>query len=750
MKIENTSKGINGGYHSNTGNEIPYEPYKLKVFSIVCENQSTAKATYTPETVINSSDSEAFAISGTASLNSILVFRVTFAMSEETGRNYPNQQQTRLYVYYGNPSMASGSSNSVTVKIPSKIYGTPSMFNSTVGYYSTNNASATYSGAADDSVYPSALTNAGFKFTASGTGTPETTANTQFNPFSVSVPGDKDYKDYVGTYNLTYNLKTIDTSNSDASYSGNTAINCQWILFDDAGLESIVHEYTSLDMQAADYTDTALWNAFATELNRAEVMLNNPGATATTPAALNTAFAAEKEALEAAYEALAESSTADYTALLKERLVEYADGDKEQNIRPKYTRWDYATVGYTRYDKSLSAVRDCLSNKEKSSVKVTEALRYNEAMAKTNVLFPDATTENSKTKALANLNTVYNTFNVYRSNYNATNYTPASTEAILKALDQAKDVIDGTGLDGTSVPKVSDYADARSDILTALNQLVTQPLNVSSLYSLVKNAQENYADNMYYTDDAWNAYQKALDVVNNVINDPYSLLPKDYTPSDVASVNAQITSTYIPNFQAAIDELLAHPYVSSLSGTVKGAVAYDFGKKIVAGSKVIDASDFIIVAPGSTIAKLATSFEFSKNTSRYTKDSEGNWNTYCSVEGSPTFKVYNTAGRLQTSTASKLRTGYTVNVTAPGIDVTYTIIVTGSDYNVNPTATTFANSPAKLAAVLPNVITNVGVDSLEVSQIMACDLNGDGRVDNTDLVLLKMWQNGSYTPYNLL
>jgi len=750
LKVENTSKGINGGYHSNTGNEIQYEPYKLKVVSIVCENQSGVKVNNASEANIASADSQAFSISGTATLNTMLSFRVTFKMSEEMGRNYGDPQEARIYVYYGNPSMASGTSNSVTVSIPSVIYGTPSMFNNAVGYYRTNNAAATYSGAAEDSVFPKALTDAGFTFSASGSGTPETTANTQFNPFSVSVPSTVDINDYAGTYNITYNLKTIDTSNSDASYSGNTAINTKWVLFDDAGLEGLVSQYTGMDLQAADFSNTALWNAFAAELNKAEVMLNNPGATATTPAALKAAFAAEVETLTAAYEALAESSTADYTELLKARLVEYADGDAENNIRPKYTRWDYATVGYTRYAKSLSAVRNYYNNKEKSSVKVTEALRYNEAMAKTNVLFPDAATDTSKAAALNNLKSVYNTFNAYRANYNPTNYTPESTEAILEALDQGASVIGGTGLDGTSEPKVSDYADARNDILAALNKLIAQPLNISALYSKVNAAKEQYNDNMYYTDDAWNVYEKALDAANTVINDPLSLLPKDYTAADVASVNAQITSQYIPNLESAIQVLQANPYVSSLSGMQKGAVAYDFGKKIVAGARVINASDYIIVAPGAKYSDLNKLFEFSKNTSRYTKDAEGNWNTYCSVEDTPTFKVYKANGSVQSSAGARLRTGWTVEVSAPsaGISNTYTIVVTGSSYDTNPNPTTFTKSRDTLATILPNVIANVGVDTFTDAQILSCDLNSDGRVDNTDLVLLKMWQNGTYVPYN--
>ena len=746
LKIENTSKGINGGYHNNTGNEIPYEPYKLKVLSITCENQSGVTVDCNSD-VINSSDSQAFSISGKATKNSMLTFCVSFSMSEESGRNYCDPQQTRIYVYFGNQTMASGTSNSVTVRIPSVIYGTPSMFNKAVGYYTTKDAAATYSGAADDSVYPKALTDAGFEFSATGSGTPETTANTQFNPFSVSVPSTVDINDYAGSYNITYNLKTIDTNNSEATYSGNTAISTKWVLFDDAGLESLISQYTGMDLQAADFSNTALWNAFAAELNKAEVMLNNPSATATAPADLKAAFAAEVETLTAAYEALAESSTADYTELLKARLVEYADGDAENNIRPKYTRWDYATVGYTRYSKSLSTVRDYYNNKEKSSVKVTEALRYNEVMAKTNVLFPDSATDISKAAALNNLKTVYNTFNAYRANYNATNYTPESTEAILEALDQGASVIGGTGLDGSSAPKVSDYADARNDILSALNKLIAQPLNISELYSKVTAAQAEYNDNMYYTDEAWNVYEKAMDAANTVINDPLSLLPKDYTASDVASVNSLIASQYIPNLESAIQVLQDNPYVSSLSGMVKGAVAYDFGKKIVAGSRVIEASDYIIVAPGTKCNELGKTFEFSKNTSRYTKDADGNWNTYCSIEGTPTFKFYKANGAEQTSLNVNLRTGWTIEVNAAsaGISNRYTVIVTGSAYNVNPNNKTF--TPATLATILPNVIANVGAGDFTDAQILACDLNGDGRVDNTDLVLLKMWQNGTYEPY---
>ncbi|MBR0414238.1 MAG: hypothetical protein IJI67_04115 [Clostridia bacterium] len=751
ITVTNTSKGINGGYHSSTGSEVQYEPYKLQVVSIQCVNDSNVTVSGVGDTtIVKSDESMNFPISGKATNNKVLEFLVTYKMSNELGSYKGSiEQQSRLYAFFGNRAFTSARSNSVTVKIPSTIYGTPSMLNSAVGYYNTNDASASYSGSAEDSVFPTALKNAGFDFKAANTGTPESTLDAQFNPFSVSVPSGVEIGNYAGTYQLTYNLKTMDTSAEGSSYGSNTPINVNWVLFDDGGLEKLVNSIVGEALQSGDFSNTDLWNTFEAELIHAQTMLKNPSSAGTTAAALTTAFANEKEVLENTYKALKESSTADYTGLLKERLVEYADGDPENNIRPKYTRWDYATVGYARYDSSLSTVRDYYQKKESSSIKVTEALRYNEEMAKPAILFADSTTEVSKGKAQTNLQTIYNEYNPRRSSYTADKYTPGSIEPLMEALDQAKQVLDGTGLDGQSAPKISDYADARSDILAALNKLIDQPLDIAALNALVTQVKEQYNDNMYYTDAAWNVFEKALATADQYINDPYSLLDEDYTAADVARVNAQITNEVIPQVNAAVQTLQDNPYISSLSGTATGAVAYDFGKQIVCGPKVIDASEYIIVPYGTTVANVSQFFEFSKNTSKYTKDDEGNWNTYCSVDGSPSFTIYNAAGRAQSSGLTKVRSDWTVTVTAPGIESHYTIVVTANVGNKSISASLFAQAPAQLATILPNVIANVGVDALKPAEILACDLNGDGMVDNTDLSLLKMWQTGRFTPYNI-
>ena len=762
IQITNTSKGINGGYHTGgnytSSGEVQYTPYKLKVDSITCLTDPSVKVDgVKATTVIDSDDSMQFPISGTTKgTNRLLEFLVIYRMSNELGTNYGPEQQVRLQVYYGNIAKASGTSNSVTVSIPSVIYGTPSMFNKAVSYYKTSDAAATWTGDASDSTFPKALTDAGFEFKASATGTPESTLNKQFNAFSVSVPSSVNIDSYAGSYDLTYNLKTKNTNDENGSYSANTAINVKWVLFDDSGLEGLVSGYAGQALQSGDFSDTALWNAFENELNTAFAMVNNPGAVATNAAALKSAFAAEAEALESAYDALIASSTADYSELLKQRLVEYADGDAENNIRPKFTRWDYATVGYTRYASSLSTVRDYYNKKETSSIKVQEALRYNEEMAKANILFADAQTAVSESGALSNLNTIYNTYSAKRDNdvYTARSYTPTSIEPLMEALDQAKTVIDGTGLDGTSAPKVSDYADARNEILAALNQLIDQPLDVAQLLALVEQYKEQYNDNMYYTDAAWNTYQKALALADKAINDPYEFVPEDYTPADVAAANAQIANEIIPQLQEAVQTLEDNPYVSSLSGIVKGAVAYDFGKKVVAGSAVIDAGSFIIVPYGTNVNALKTSFEFSKNTSRYNKDEEGNWLTYASTTGTPQFKIYDNKGVDKTgSGTTTIKSGFTVEVPINGNTYTYTVVVSGNVGGSSVSKALFNRLDSRGSAyfvsqVLPNVISNVGIDSLSDADILACDLNSDGMVDNTDLVLLKMWQAGTWVPYN--
>ena len=753
INVNNTSKGINGGYHSNTGSEIQYTPYKIKVNSIVCTNctdeENVVVSGVSSTSIIKSDESMQFPISGTADTGKVLEFLVTYQMSNEMDNKYCQEQQSRLYVLNGSPESTAKSSNSITVTMPTKIYGTPSMFNNAIAYYRTSDASATYTGAAEDSVFPTALTNAGFTFKAANTGTPESTYDTQFNPFSVSVPGSVEIKNYAGSYNLTYNLKTKDTNNEGGDYGSNVPISTTWVLFDDGGLEDLVSSYEGRALQSGDFSDVATWNAFCTEFNKAERMLKNPGAYGSTAAELQTAFAAEVETLKASFEALMESSTADYTELLKSRLVEYADGDPENDIRPLYSRWDYATVGYARYDSSLSTVRSYYNNKESSSIKVTEALRYNEEMAKASILFADSVIEVSKPKALANLRTLYNAYNPNRSAYTATKYTPGSIDTLFEALDQAGTVIAGTGLDGHSAPKISDYADARSDILAALNTLVSQPLDIAALNTLVTQAKEQYADNMYYTEDAWNVYQKALDAADKVINDPYSFLDEDYTQADVNAMNARITSEFIPQMQAAVQTLQDNPYISSLAGTAQGTVAFDFGKKVVAGAKVIEASEYIVVPYGYSIQNIMDSFVFSHNTSRYTKDDQGNWNTYSSIDGTPTFKVFNASGKEQTNKVTKVRSDWTVQVTSTGYNQTFTIVVTANVGNDAISGPKFNAAHAKLATILPNVIANVGVDALKDAEVLACDLNGDGMVDNTDLVLLKMWQSSKWEPYHV-
>ena len=767
IKVANTSKGIPGGYHNQAYEERMWVPYKLQVTSITCENDGGVSVSGVgSNTEIESNASLGFAVSGTASsTNKVLSFLIKYKMYYEDGARKGIEQQARLYAFLGTQSYTSISSATVTAKVPSTIYGSPSMFNNTIGYAITSNASATNSGSCEDTVFPSALTAKGLTFSASDVGTPTSTAGDQYKPFSVSVPGTVDLDTLYGTYTITYKLKTKDTAVEGSDYGSNTEKTINWVMFDDGGLPSLVSKYESMALQSFDYDNTTLWNAFQTELAKATAMIDKPSAYGTTVAALTTAFANEKEALTAAYEALAESSTADYTESLKARLVEYADGDEQNNIRAKYTMWDYTPVSYARYSSSLSTVRSYYNNKELSSVKVTEALRYNQEMAL--LLFTSTATENSKAKALVNLQTVKAAY-TDTSTYSVSNYTLESLTALQDALAQADKVIGGKGLDGKSEPKTSDYADARNDILKSLNQLVDQPLDVIELYNAIVAAEASYKtevsaydeedtrkDNMQFTDDSWNRFIAALESAYNAINNPQDVIEE---AGSIASANALLISKYKQEITDAIANLEANPYVSRLVPKDAYADSFDtfnYGDKVMVGPQQIDIGNYIVVPyncrPSAT--NLKKYFGFSKNVSRYTyedeEDDDGNvtrvWKTYGGSDC--TMKAYtdSTASKAA-STTSGLVTGNIIRVTAPtGNYIDYTVIVAG---NVNGIKTAAANMTGAsmqatidaLKQYLPNIVNNVGVADMTPAYIMACDLNRDGRVDITDLVLLSRWE----------
>lgn len=754
IKVANTSSGINSGYHNASGAEMQDTPYKLKVTAIKCETDSTVTVAGVSSsgTIIDSGSSEGFKISGTmSSASKMLTFLVTYAMSDESGRKYSDEQQSRLYVFAGAPASSTISSNTVSATLPNTIYGTVSMFNSAVGYYNTSSADATYSASAEDTVFPAALVNAGCTFTAKDIGTPASTSATQFNPFSVSIPSSVDITKYYGqTFTITYALKTKDTSADTPTYGSNTTKTISWVLFDDAGLEKLVSKYSSMDLQSGDYSNTTLWNAFNSELLVAKRMIENPSAYSTSASALTTAFTAEVTKLTQAYENLLECASSNNKTLLKARLTEYSDGDKENDVRALYYMWDYTPVSWGRYSSSLSTVSSYYATDESSTVKVSEALRYNEAMSKR--LYTSSATEASKSAALTNLTDVRNQFDA--SNYDATKYTPASYKALTKSFTDADQVISGTGLDGTSASKTSDYADARAAILSALNQLTVQPLDVNDLYTLVQSVQTTYNDNMYYTDEAWAKFESALDDANTAINDPYSLLPESYTTADITAANAKVTE-FKSALESAVTNLLANPYVSSLipnpTAGNSGCVTFSKGEKLIVGTKVIDAEKYIVVPYGIASKVISTYFTMSANVSRYTKDTDGNWNTYSSAGTSVTYQAYKDSTLASTvSNTAKLKTGNVLQVTdGSGNKSVYTIAVTGND-GAAVTATKFKTAYESIANYLPNLLSNTGVSSISNEITLACDLNGDGLIDNTDLVLLKMWANGKYTPANVL
>ena len=784
IRVENTSKGINGGYHdtsTSANQEYQWIPYKLKVTSITCETDSSVQVKQAggkdidPDVgvTIDSNSEDSFKIIGPAqSGNKILTFVVKYNMLAENGRTPGITQEDRINVYLGTQTYTTLESNDVQAQIPTTVYASPAMLSNTLGAAIAKKANTKYTATSEGTTFPSALENAGFKFSVNDIGIPTSTSGTQYKPFTCSAPSGENIADqYAGTYTINYVLKTKNSEDSEADYGTATSANISWVLFNDAGLPSAVSKYQGMGLQQSDYPNATLWNNFQTALSNAVKMIASPSKVATTPAALKAAFAAQVETLDAAYKALAKSSTVDYTESLKQRLVEYSDGDAENNIRAKYSMWDYSPVSWARYSSSLSTVKDYYNTNETSTIKVTEALRFNKQMAE--YLFTNATIRNTSTPAAKNnLSAVLAKYSD-TSKYNSTNYTVKSMEAILEAIEDANKCLDATnpvGLDGKSAPKISDYADARVALVTSVNQLVKQPLDVAALIQKVDQTNATYNEKMYYSEESWDALQAAIKAAEDeVINDPFSLLPDDYTSADIATANALIQSKYIPDIDAAIAGL--KEYVSKLlpGEGQEGVKTFSIGDKLVIGSKTIEVTNennFVMVYYGAKAADLNNHngddtnqemFTFSRNVTsdpenRGHKNDLGQWvpDSYGNDNSEMRFAVYKNS-TLSTKQTGNMQTGNVIKVYKDGFEDEYdlyTVVVTGNVSNKAVSSkylygTNKATSTAAVKAILPTLINSVDTGSISAANALACDLNQDGMVDVTDLVMFKIWESGA-------
>jgi len=780
IKVANTSKGINSGYHNASGSVMPWYPYNLYVQSITCENDSGISVDISNNKV-ESNSNLGYEISGTASnTNKLLCFKVVYYLTAENGTTACPDQEARVYAYLGAPSFTTISQSEVAAMVPGTIYASPAMLNDVVGYTYASKAETKITGSNEDTDFPDALEKAGFNFSATDIGSP-TTLNTnpeQFHPFTLSTGSIEDFTPYYGTYTINYKLKTKDTSVEGSDYGSSTSKNITWVMFDDAGLPKLVSQYEGMELQSFDYSEsTALWNAFQTALNHAKALINKPETAGTTPAQLKSVFEAEVEALTTAYENLAKSSTADFTALLKARLVEYDEGDAENKVEPKYKMWDYTPVSYARYSSALSDVKDLYNsslNKENiiSSVKVQEALRFNEVTARILITSPYIN-ETSKPAALKNLKAVQAAYSD-TSVYNDTAFTVESMEEMLNAVDAATKTIAKAEADITSV-KVSELADGRADILASLNKLVPQVLDVKDLIALIKSTNETYDDNLMYTDEAWERLQNAIKAAyDGPINHPDTVLAM--TAQDTAAANALIKSKYEQDIRDAIAYLEANPFVSRFISKTDSVKTYNFGDQLVVGSKVLDVADYLVIPAGvaakpSTLTQ--TYFSFSTNVSRYKGyyDDDGvwQWNTYNNSKNVTVTCHADMAAAEKGTTlgqTTKLVTGNIIKVkdnTTDGV-LYYTVIVPDNvNCGVNPTknicngkvgtgnaAKNYATYIAAIEKYLPNLVHNVGVDSIPDEYALACDLNMDGKVDVTDLLTLKLWKNSTDNDFGIV
>ena len=780
IKVANTTKGINTGYHDGGdpgASEVQFALYKLQVNSIVCENDSGVTVDGAPTTIADNSTA-GFAISGnlTGGANKVLCFLVKYKMSLENGSNYSeNEIESRLYVYAGMPASTTITSKTVVATIPKTIYGSPSMINNSIGLLRTTDAQSSVTASAKDySSYPTTLTNAGINVSAADPGSPASTINKPFNPVSINIPGSVNIANYYGTHSMTYTMKSKNPSVEGQDYGDAVSAPISLVLFDDAGLPSLFNSYNAMDLQKKDFMDESydetLWNAFQEQMIKSSLLINSPTSCGkTAPADLKAAFAAQAEALKSAYNKLAKTSNVDYTDAINQRLETYVDGNEKFDVRAAYPMWDYTPTSYARFSSSISTIRDYKSKGESSSVKLEEALRYNEVMA--GILYTSSRTNSEKSAAKTNLDEFIAHFD--KTQYSADKYTYASYQALMKAFDQAEAASKNyTALDGTvGGARTSDYADARAAILKALNQLTDQPLKGEALTNLlnrvtaIKSGSEFYNnkfDNMYYTDETWDPFEQALANAEEAINDPVGFINPagdEPTEAEIATAKGKL-DTLRTNLNEALDELEKYESVLELKKDKEGYVTFKEGQQLVVGNTVIDADNYIILpfneqSNPNTIVNL---YKMSKNTSHYTRDEKGRWNTYSTSSAITSSDVTIQTSKTNTRAVSgALSTGNVVIIKQKLADNTtiskmYTVVITGAP-SVKPSPTKWPDSYfTDVNKYLPNIIANVGMDSIAKNpeRLLACDINGDGKVDITDLALFKKWQAGTYEPYNLV
>lgn len=754
LKIENTSSGINAGYSRADRSQYQDSLYNLKVNSVTCENVSTVKveALTSSNSIIASGANVGLAISGSCPLGTTLQFLVKYQMSNENGTTYSDEQEARMYVYYGSRTTTSLSSNGVTVEVPTKVYASPSTLTNTLADVYAGSAENVYTMSAETSVAPKALTDKGYeiKFTNPGAPTNTSANKKKYSMFSVSNSvKPENYSTLSGTYSINYNVQTRDSSVADSAFGAAKSTTISLVLFNDFGLASLVNQYMNLDLQSVEFSSATQLKSFLNELAKAYAMVYNPSATATGVSALESAFKAEAQALETAYNKVLVYQVSDAVTNLKQRIEEYSTGTEEQVA--KYRSFDYTPVSWARYSSTMSTLKGDLNSGVTSSLVINEHLRYNVVTANRLVLKSAVAGDSSKTSARKNLQTVYDTYSNILNNNSGVTYTTTSKEALEKALATAADVL--------AVPdsyKASDMSDARSDILAGVNELTVQPLTVAALESAIDDAEKTYNDNSPYTDEAWEAYLKALSSAQDIVDNPYNYVPADPTSAQIAEGNAKVNELKTA-LADAIQYLTDHPFISDLvskqytTGVDYGHVYGESANKIVAGKYTLDNNNYIIAPYGITGNELKnmTFFELTSNKSRYFNDEGGKLKegdipkTYTSTFTSAT--CYNDRGSAATGA---VRSGYTFVIKwSNGSTTTYNIVVAA-----NPTKSSVSNSQYTRNGInlvgqyLPQVLNGTLAEAKVTPElILACDINGDGEVDNTDLVCYNLYEAGKWS-----
>ncbi|WP_042143405.1 Ig-like domain-containing protein [Paucisalibacillus sp. EB02] len=242
-----------------------------------------------------------------------------------------------------------------------------------------------------------------------------------------------------------------------------------FIVVDKEKLNEDINYLNEQNLKAGHYTEES-WAHFEEALNQAQNVTDNPGSTQVEVELAN-------EYLEMAYQ----------------ELVSLVNLQKESALSTELNKNHYSKESWDAYQRALEDANSVLNNPQATQKEVNEAFaRLQEArnQLKVDKLALESLVDEDK-------------------NYHSMDYSKESWDAYQRALEDANSVLNNPQATQREVNE------AFARLQEARNQL---NVDKSALESLV-DEDKNY-HSMDYSKESWDAYQRALEDANSVLNNP--------------------------------------------------------------------------------------------------------------------------------------------------------------------------------------------------------------------------------------